>query len=135
MLVKADKFIFVVDFVVLDMEEDLELPLILGRPFLAIGGALINVQSGKLTFWANRDEVKFNIYRSMELHDEKPTCCQFDSIGHYVVKTHMGCNVKVPLGSCPSLLRTDGSQSTNEGIKHNLYTLKIRHKESPASTC
>ncbi|XP_075500124.1 uncharacterized protein LOC142538709 [Primulina tabacum] len=36
-LVKVDKFIFSVDFVVLDMEEDREIPIILGRPFLATG--------------------------------------------------------------------------------------------------
>ncbi|XP_073137635.1 uncharacterized protein [Henckelia pumila] len=47
-LVKVDKFIFPVDFVVLDMEEDLDMPLILGRPFLATGKALIDVQKGKL---------------------------------------------------------------------------------------
>ena len=40
-LAKVDKFIFPVDFVVLDMEEDWEIPLILGRPFLATGRALI----------------------------------------------------------------------------------------------
>jgi len=33
------KFYFPVDFVVLDMEEDVDVPLILGRPFLAIGSA------------------------------------------------------------------------------------------------
>ena len=43
-LVKDDKFIFPVDFIVLDMEEDREVPLILGRPFLATGRALIDVQ-------------------------------------------------------------------------------------------
>ena len=32
-LVKVDKFIFPVDFVVLDMEEDKEALIILGRPF------------------------------------------------------------------------------------------------------
>ena len=31
-LVKVDKFIFLANFVVLDMEEDQEVPLILGRP-------------------------------------------------------------------------------------------------------
>ncbi|XP_075489567.1 uncharacterized protein LOC142528407 [Primulina tabacum] len=41
-LVKVDKFIFPVDFVVLDMEEDIEMPLILGRPFLATDKALID---------------------------------------------------------------------------------------------
>ncbi|XP_075504562.1 uncharacterized protein LOC142542001 [Primulina tabacum] len=45
-LVKVDKFIFPVDFVVLDMEEDREIPLILDRPFLATGRALIDVQKG-----------------------------------------------------------------------------------------
>ena len=36
-LVKVDKFIFPMDFVVLDMEEDRESPIILGRPFVATG--------------------------------------------------------------------------------------------------
>ncbi|XP_073158941.1 uncharacterized protein [Henckelia pumila] len=47
-LVKVDKFIFSVDFVVLDMEKDLDMPLILGRPFLATGKTLIDVQKGEL---------------------------------------------------------------------------------------
>ena len=36
-LVKVDKFIFPADFVVLDMEEVTNIPIILGRPFLATG--------------------------------------------------------------------------------------------------
>ena len=47
-LVKVDKFIFLADFIILDMEEDKEVPIILGRPFLAIGRALIDVQKGEL---------------------------------------------------------------------------------------
>ena len=42
-LVKVDKFIFPADFIVLDMEEDTNVPIILGRPFLATGQALIDV--------------------------------------------------------------------------------------------
>ncbi|XP_076939098.1 uncharacterized protein LOC143607598 [Bidens hawaiensis] len=34
LLVKVDKFVFPVDFVVLDMEADEKVPIILGRPFL-----------------------------------------------------------------------------------------------------
>ena len=49
MLIKVDKFIFLVDFVVLDMEEGEKVPLILGRPFLATSRALIDVKSGELT--------------------------------------------------------------------------------------
>ncbi|XP_073049469.1 uncharacterized protein [Primulina eburnea] len=47
-LVKVGKFTFPTDFVVLDMEEDREMPLILGRPFLAAGKAVIEVQERKL---------------------------------------------------------------------------------------
>ncbi|XP_027343029.1 uncharacterized protein LOC113855597 [Abrus precatorius] len=43
LLVKVDKFIFLADFVILDMEVDVDIPLILGRPFLATGRALIDV--------------------------------------------------------------------------------------------
>ena len=42
-LVKVDKFIFPADFIVLDMEEDKEIHIILGRPFLAISRAVIDV--------------------------------------------------------------------------------------------
>ncbi|XP_074327699.1 uncharacterized protein LOC141665610 [Apium graveolens] len=43
-LVKVDKFIFPTDFIVLDMEEDSDISLLLGRPFLATERTLIDVQ-------------------------------------------------------------------------------------------
>ncbi|XP_076904960.1 uncharacterized protein LOC143560564 [Bidens hawaiensis] len=48
MLVRIGKFIFPVDFVILDMNEDDSVPLILGRPLLATEQALIDVRNGKL---------------------------------------------------------------------------------------
>ena len=42
-LVKVDKFIFPADFIVLDMEADKEIPIILGKPFLATGRSMIDV--------------------------------------------------------------------------------------------
>nr|KYP50823.1 hypothetical protein KK1_027388 [Cajanus cajan] len=41
LLVKVDKFFFPVDFVVMDMEEDFEVPLILGRPFMKTAKVII----------------------------------------------------------------------------------------------
>ncbi|XP_070050427.1 uncharacterized protein [Nicotiana tomentosiformis] len=49
-LVQVDKFILPADFVILDCEVDYELPIILGRPFLATGKALVDVEAGELTF-------------------------------------------------------------------------------------
>ena len=48
-LIKVEKFVFPVDFVVINMEEDKQVPLLLGRPFLATGAALIDVKKGELT--------------------------------------------------------------------------------------
>jgi hypothetical protein len=47
-LLKVDKFVFPVDFMVLDMEADNRVPLILGRPFLNTAKALIDVFNGKI---------------------------------------------------------------------------------------
>ena len=42
-LVKVGKFIFPVDFVIMKMEDDTQIPLLLGKPFLATGATLKNV--------------------------------------------------------------------------------------------
>ena len=48
-LIRVGKFIFLVDFVVIEIEEDKKVPLLLGRPFLTTGAALIGVKKGELT--------------------------------------------------------------------------------------
>ena len=47
-LVKVDKFVFPVDFVIMDIEEDLEVPLILGRPLMKTARVIIDVDNGQL---------------------------------------------------------------------------------------
>ena len=55
------KFIFQVDFVVMDIEEDKWIPLFLGRRFLPTGVALIDVKKGELTLRVGIEEVHFNL--------------------------------------------------------------------------
>ncbi|XP_062104335.1 uncharacterized protein LOC133815519 [Humulus lupulus] len=78
-LAKVDKFLFLADFVALDMEEDHEIPLILGRSFLATGGALIDVQAGHLTLRVNEEEVRFNIYNGANWPVAVNTCKRIES--------------------------------------------------------
>lgn len=47
-LVRVDGLLFPPDFVILDMPQDSETPLMLGKPFLATGKALIDVALGEL---------------------------------------------------------------------------------------
>ncbi|KAH9734620.1 hypothetical protein KPL71_017429 [Citrus sinensis] len=69
-LVKVDKFIFPVDFIVLDFEADKEVPIILGRIFLPTGKTLFNVQKGELTMMVNDQQVTFNVLKAMKSPDE-----------------------------------------------------------------
>lgn len=48
-LVNVKGSIVPTDFIVLDMEEDKEVPLLLGRPFLATDGAVIDVKNSLLS--------------------------------------------------------------------------------------
>ncbi|XP_012853795.1 PREDICTED: uncharacterized protein LOC105973319 [Erythranthe guttata] len=67
-LVKVDKFILPADFLVLDIDEDENIPLILGRPFLATGRSIIDVGKRELRMSVGDETVIFKVYRV----DEKP---------------------------------------------------------------
>ncbi|GJS91126.1 putative reverse transcriptase domain-containing protein [Tanacetum coccineum] len=58
-LVRIGKFTFPVDFIILDMPEDIKVPLILKRPFLSTARAKINVYKRKITF--KRETLVLNI--------------------------------------------------------------------------
>ena len=65
-LIKVRKFIFLVDFVVIDIEEDKQVPLLLGRPFLATGETLIDVKKGELTPRVGNEAVHVNLNHSLK---------------------------------------------------------------------
>ncbi|KAH9779256.1 hypothetical protein KPL71_007658 [Citrus sinensis] len=87
-LVKVDKFIFPVDFIVLDFEADKEVPIILGKPFLATGKTLIDVQKEELTMRVNDQQVTFNVLEAMRNPDEVEDC-NFLSVMNFVVADRM----------------------------------------------
>lgn len=49
-LVKVDKFIFLVNFVILDFEVDVDIPIVHGRSVLATERVLVDVESGELKY-------------------------------------------------------------------------------------
>ncbi|XP_058008920.1 uncharacterized protein LOC131183072, partial [Hevea brasiliensis] len=65
---KVGKFFIPVDFIVLEMEEDVRTPIILGRPFLATARANIDVKNGKLKLTVGEEEIEFNLFQ----HYKKP---------------------------------------------------------------
>ncbi|GJS89024.1 putative nucleotidyltransferase, ribonuclease H [Tanacetum coccineum] len=65
-LIKVDKFVLPIDFVILDMPEDSRVPIILGRPFLATARAMIDVFNKKITLRVGDDEVIFDVDQSIK---------------------------------------------------------------------
>ena len=68
------------DFVVIYIEEDKQVPLLLGRPFLATGAALIDVKKGELTLRVGDEAVYFNLNQSLK----QP---EFDNVDHKNAET------------------------------------------------
>jgi len=62
LLVKVDTFLYPVDFVVMDIKEDVEIPLILGRPFMKTAKVIIDVDKGRLKVCVQDEEVSFNVF-------------------------------------------------------------------------
>nr|GEV75247.1 hypothetical protein [Tanacetum cinerariifolium] len=65
-LIKVDKFVLPIDFVILDMLKDSRIPIILGRPFLATTRATIDVFNKKITLRVGDDEVIFDVDQSIK---------------------------------------------------------------------
>ncbi|GJU16655.1 putative nucleotidyltransferase, ribonuclease H [Tanacetum coccineum] len=63
-LVGIGKFIFPLNFIILDMPEDVKVPLILGRPFLSTTHAKIDVFKRKITLRVGDEKI---IFKSMKL--------------------------------------------------------------------
>lgn len=58
-LVKVTNLVFPFDFVVLDMDEEVDSPIILGRPFLRTSRVLIDLEKGKLVLRIGGNEILF----------------------------------------------------------------------------
>ncbi|GJV79354.1 hypothetical protein Tco_1515224 [Tanacetum coccineum] len=58
-LVGIGKFTFLVDFIILDMPEDIRVPLILERPFLSTARAKIDVYKRKFTLRVGEEKIIF----------------------------------------------------------------------------
>ena len=91
-LVKVDKFIFLADFIILDMQEDKEVPIILGRLFLATGRAMIGVQKGELRLRVQEEDRDCTTEASDK---DLKLCCDIIFLCHDK-ETNLGKNSRNP---------------------------------------
>ncbi|XP_075108961.1 uncharacterized protein LOC142180786 [Nicotiana tabacum] len=79
-LVKVEKFHLPADFVILDCAVDKEIPIILGRPFLATGRALMDSERNEIKFYANDEEVTFQASKGTKLPHEYESISVIDVV-------------------------------------------------------
>ena len=116
-LIKVGNFIFLVDFVILDMEEDEKVPVILGRHFLATSRALIDVESGELTLMVGDDKVHLSIYKNNKLQKkENEVCMRVEVIPMQGVENMKRISKEAPVKSLSVTLPSE----EREGRKLNL---------------
>ncbi|XP_070002517.1 uncharacterized protein [Nicotiana sylvestris] len=83
-LVRVDKFVFPVDFIVLEMKECPNEPIIFGRPFLAIGRAIIDVHQGQLILKVDEERVIFDMQNILRYSTDETSssCFSIDMISY-----------------------------------------------------
>ncbi|KAI5328171.1 hypothetical protein L3X38_027567 [Prunus dulcis] len=98
-LVQVDKLILPADFVVLDMEEaplhDHELPILLGRPFMATAKTIIDVQNGLLTVLG--ETIQFKVFESLSHPSSSIDCCSIDVLDSLVFSKFLLAQSNDPL--------------------------------------
>jgi hypothetical protein len=76
-LVKVGKFIFPVDFIVLNMEEapmPSPLPIILGRPFMRTANTKICVKKGTVSMKVNDEKIIFKVFEESKFPQDELEC-------------------------------------------------------------
>ncbi|XP_026449167.1 uncharacterized protein LOC113349408 [Papaver somniferum] len=103
-LVQVDSFVYPVDFIILDTQPVADpsgqIPIILGRPFLATANAIIKCRNGimELTFGSWKMEVNvFIVARSPPDFNDHETVCMIDEIVH---DTFLQNHLEDPLQAC-----------------------------------
>ena len=65
-LVRVKHLIFSADFIVMDIEEDSDIPLILGRPFMSTASCVVDMGKRKLQMAIEDQQISFDLF-----HEEK----------------------------------------------------------------
>ena len=95
--IQVGKFYVPVDFIVLDMQVDFPVPIILGRPFLATAGTLIDVKEGVLSFSIGGEKIEFSFTKAIKQPSFQDELCRLDLIDRETQGMMMSVATKDPL--------------------------------------
>ena len=85
-LVRMKHFIFPTDFVVMDICEDTDIPVILGRAFMLTASCIINMGRKKLEMGFEDQKIDFDLFVEDKPALEQNVCLQVMEVGQEVLK-------------------------------------------------
>jgi len=85
-LVRVKYFIFPVDFMVMDVSEDIDIPIILGRKFMLTASCIVDMGKRKLELGFEDQKIDFDLFVEDKLAPEHNVCLQVMERGQEVLK-------------------------------------------------
>jgi len=133
-LEKVDKFVFPVDFVVMDIEEDDDVPLILGRAFMLVARMMIDYDDGLMKVRLDDEEINFNLHNAMKHSKDKGACFKVDATDEVIMDTrkqlHKPTALERLLTDALNVLSAEEEKEIEECLKE-LETLKRSLQRKP----
>lgn len=96
-LFKVDKFLFPIDFVVIDLEEDDDAPFIIGRPFMKTARMMIDIDDGLMKVIFQDEEVCLNLFEAMNHSQNKGYCFRMDATDKAIMDVKRQVHLSTPL--------------------------------------
>ncbi|XP_074266219.1 uncharacterized protein LOC141588689 [Silene latifolia] len=117
---KVGKLVIPCDFYVMDIPEDSKITIILGRPCLATGGAMIDVKNGKLFLQVGDDKMEFSLEKSMKSPSKSDSCCRVDVLEDCLNEHNLEPSYLDPLEVCLNKEENGGDLVLRVDVKGDL---------------
>ncbi|XP_006574010.1 uncharacterized protein LOC114408204 [Glycine soja] len=84
-LVKVQQFTFPVDFVIMNIEEDFEILLILGRPFMLTANCVVDMGKCNLQMGIDDQKITFDLFDAKKHPLDQNVCSKVDEVENEMV--------------------------------------------------
>ena len=79
-LIQVKQLVFPTNFVVMNIEEDPDIPIILGRPFMSTANCIVGMRKGKLELNVEDQKVSFDLLEAIKHPNDKKACFDLDKV-------------------------------------------------------
>ncbi|XP_075084977.1 uncharacterized protein LOC142168220 [Nicotiana tabacum] len=128
-MVRVEKPVFPMNFIVVDMEVNKEVPLNLVRPFICTGRAILDIYEGQLMLRMENKKVVFHMKRMMKYPCDEASaysCFKLDIVGELAEKYKLEKLVWDSLERC--ITQSNTAEDEDPNIKKQAEALDIENQ-------